>query len=313
MAERRRYRSLVMDSARWEGFPFRADDIVVSTPPKCGTTWVQTLCAMLVLDTVELPRPLSEISPWLDMQTTSPAEITARLEAQQHRRIIKTHTPPDGLPTADGVTFVFVGRDPRDVALSWAGHWANLDLDALVAARATAVGLDDLPELGPPPPPPPDDPLERFWQWADGEPGQHAGFPLVSVLDHLHQAWELRDRPGVGLFHYGDLVADLPGQVRRLAGVLGIDVDEGRVRAIADAATFDAMRRDPERFVPDLAHGIWRSNGDFFREARVGAWRSLLDDEGLRRYGDRVSALCPSTEFSSWVHGGSLGAGLQPV
>ena len=313
MVERRRYRSLVMDSARWEGFAFRDDDIVISTPPKCGTTWMQTLCAMLVLDTVELPRPLSEISPWLDMQTTSPAEITARLEAQQHRRIVKTHTPPDGLPTADGVTFLFVGRDPGDVALSWAGHWANLDLDALVAARATAVGLDDLPELGPPPPPPPDDPVARFWQWADGEPGQHAGFPLVSVLDHLRQAWELRDRPGVGLFHYHDLVADLPGQVRRLAGVLGVDVDEERVRAIADAATFDAMKRDPERFVPDLAHGIWRSNGDFFREARVGGWRSLLDADGQRRYRDRVSALCADTEFASWVHGGSLGAGLQPV
>ena len=313
MPERRRYRSLVMDSARWDGFRFRDDDIVISTPPKCGTTWMQTLCAMLVLDTVELPRPLSEISPWLDMQTTSPAEITARLEAQQHRRLVKTHTPPDGLPFAEGVTFLFVGRDPRDVSLSWAGHWANLDLDAMVAARAAAVGLDDLAELGPPPPPPPDDPVERFWQWADGEPGQHAGFPLVSVVDHLRQAWELRDRPGVALFHYGDLVADLPGQVRRLAGVLGIEVDEARVRAIADAATFSAMKRQPERFVPDLAHGIWRSNDDFFREARVGGWRSLLDDAGLRRYQERVSSLCPDPELRAWLHGGSLAAGLQSV
>jgi hypothetical protein len=312
MPERRRYRSLVMDSARWEGFPFRDDDIVISTPPKCGTTWTQTLCAMLVLGTVELPRPLSEISPWLDMQTTAPAEVVARLEAQQHRRIVKTHTPPDGLPTADGVTFLFVGRDPRDVSLSWDGHWANLDLDAMVAARAAAVGLDDLAELGPPPPPPPDDPVERFWRWADAEPG-HLGSTLAGVVDHLHQAWELQDRPGVALLHYGDLVADLPGQVRRLAGVLGVDVDEARVRAIADATTFAAMKREPERFVPDLAHGIWRSNGDFFREARVGGWRSLLDDEDLRRYRERVTSLCADPGFCSWLHGGSLGADLESV
>jgi hypothetical protein len=117
----------------------------------------------------------------------------------------------------------------------------------------------------------------------------------------------------VALLHYGDLVADLPGQVRRLAGVLGIEVDEERVGAVADAATFSAMSREPERYVPDLAHGIWRSNRDFFREGRLGGWRSLLDEEGLRRYQDRVASLCTDAAFRSWLHDGWLGAGLQPV
>ena len=62
MAEVKRYTNVVFDSARWEGFPFRADDIVISTPPKCGTTWMQPLCVMAVLDTVEFDRPLAEIS-----------------------------------------------------------------------------------------------------------------------------------------------------------------------------------------------------------------------------------------------------------
>jgi aryl sulfotransferase len=46
----KRYRNVVSDSARWMGFRFRDDDIVISTPAKCGTTWMQTLCVMLVLD-----------------------------------------------------------------------------------------------------------------------------------------------------------------------------------------------------------------------------------------------------------------------
>ena len=41
-----RYRNLVFDSARWEGFTFRGDDIVISTPAKCGTTWTQMICAL---------------------------------------------------------------------------------------------------------------------------------------------------------------------------------------------------------------------------------------------------------------------------
>ena len=123
---------------------------------------MQTLCAMVVFDGFEFGRALADISPWLDMQTNNRAEVVASLEAQEHRRFIKTHTPLDGVPFAEGITYVCVARDPRDVALSFQHHWANLDLDAFMAARARAVGLSDLEELGPPPALP-EDPLERFW------------------------------------------------------------------------------------------------------------------------------------------------------
>src|SRR6476646_830027 len=93
-----RYRSLVFDSARWAGFVFRPGDIVISTPPKCGTTWTQMICALLVFQTTEFPTSLDRISPWLDMQTRDMASVRAALEAQTHRRFITTHTPFDALP-----------------------------------------------------------------------------------------------------------------------------------------------------------------------------------------------------------------------
>ena len=108
-----RYRDLIADSARWEGFPFRADDIIINTPSKSGTTWMQTLCAMLVFDSVEFGRPLTEISPSLEMQINNRAEVIASLQAQEHRRFIKSHTPLDGVPVAEGVTYVCVTRPPR--------------------------------------------------------------------------------------------------------------------------------------------------------------------------------------------------------
>ena len=51
MGERKlvRYRTHVFDSSRWDGFEFRPDDIVISTPSKCGTTWTQMICALLIL------------------------------------------------------------------------------------------------------------------------------------------------------------------------------------------------------------------------------------------------------------------------
>jgi aryl sulfotransferase len=60
---RARYKNMFCDSARWEGFVFRPDDIVISTPPKCGTTWTQMICALLVYQTTSFEQSLDLISP----------------------------------------------------------------------------------------------------------------------------------------------------------------------------------------------------------------------------------------------------------
>src|SRR5947209_18525809 len=126
---------------------------------------MQTLCAYLILGT-ELDRPLADISPWLDMQINAPADVLAMLDAQDHRRFIKSHTPLDGLPYDDRVTYICVGRDPRDVAVSWDNHFENMNLSVFLAARAAAVGVEDLGEvMADGPPPYVEDPHQRFWQW----------------------------------------------------------------------------------------------------------------------------------------------------
>jgi hypothetical protein len=307
MSELTRYRHPVYDSARWEGFRFREGDIVISTPPKCGTTWMQTLCAMLVLDTVEFDRPLAEISPWLDMQSNGLGTVVRGLEAQQHRRLIKTHTPLDGLPYDDRVTYLCVGRDPRDVALSFEHHLANLDMDAFMAARAAAVGLDDLADFGPPPAPPSGDPAVRFWTWVYDDTGAAMGPTLAAILHHLATFWALRDRDNVALFHYSDLLADLPGQLQVLSDALQIPITGPRLRQFAAAATFDRMKQRADDLVPDAGNRIWHSNRDFFHRGRNGQWVDLLDDDGQRQYHQRVADLVPA-DLAIWAHSGWAGA-----
>ena len=249
----RRYEATVYDSNRWDGFELRPGDIIISTPPKCGTTWTQMICALLILQEPELPLPLDTLSPWIDMVTRARTEVFADLEAQTHRRFIKTHTPLDGIPNDPTVTYICVGRDPRDVALSMDRHIDNMDIGAFLKARERAAAIDGI-ELGPlpPPRPRPDGERDRFWQWVDDEtPSTHSGgSSLRFTVEHLQTFRDAADDLDVVFLHYDELKADLEGQMRQLAAHLEIEVDEDRWPRLVQAATFESMRSRADTTVP---------------------------------------------------------------
>jgi aryl sulfotransferase len=294
----RRYESFICDSSRWDRFSPRPGDVIVTTPPKCGTTWMQ-MCCLLLVHGDPLPAPLGELSTWLD-QSLKPLDVVLQTyEAQTHRRVIKTHTPLDGLPTDDEIIYVGVARDPRDVALSMADHMANMDLEVARRARVEAGFEDVVPTLPPPP-----EPLAGFEGWVtDDGPVEALRSTLRFTLHHLTQLWSRRHEPNVLLFHYADLCADLPGELRRLADGLGIDVDDATLSTLAAAATFDAMRADADNLAPNAKSGLFRDNHRFFAEARHGSWRAVVDDDALARYDARVDELTGGdAAFAEWLH-----------
>jgi aryl sulfotransferase len=305
----KRYRSLIADSARWDGFEFRPGDIVISTPPKCGTTWTQMLCALLVFDGPDFPAPLDQISPWLDMSNQPLDEVRSALAAQTHRRFIKTHTPLDGLPLRGDVTYLVVGRDPRDVAVSYEHHAANMDFDHFLAVRSKVVGNDDVADL-PPRVPLPEDPLERFRRFVSDEtPG---GPPsLASVLHHLDTGWQHRRDGNVALFHYADLKADLTSELVRLANLLHIPCSPEHARTLAPEASLARMRERAGELAPAASQQNWKDVRAFFRSGGSGEWRQRVTDADLQAYDARVASLVDA-ELGAWAHGGRVASGIDP-
>jgi aryl sulfotransferase len=292
---------LVQDSARWDGFSFRDRDVVISTPPKSGTTWTQTICALLVFGTPDFDGDLDALSPWLDALMHPHESVLAALEAQQHRRFIKTHTPLDGLPFDPRVTYVCVGRDPRDVGISLRNHQANLNVEAVLRARES-VGLTDVDEF-PAPGQAARELSERdhFRHWMlDDTPVTDTLFSLRFTMHHLSTFWEARDSANVVLMHYDDLKADLLAEMRRLAQRLDITVPESAWPSLVQAGTFENMRRDA-RLVPDSRLGIWRDDQRFFNRGVSKQWVDVLDDADLREYAARVTELA-APDLLGWVH-----------
>ena len=304
MGERRRYRSLIMDSRRWDGFQFRDDDVVISTPSKCGTTWMQMQCALLIFQDPALPAPLTRLSPWLDIQTETVESVVAVLEGQTHRRFIKTHTPLDGVPCDDRVTYITVGRDPRDVALSWDNHMSNLNLESVLNQRVAVAGADDLEELlRPEMLEAPEDPIERFWMWMESDSfSDEDPSGLPELVNHLDTFWVKRDQPNIAMFRYEDMKADLDGQMRRLASVLGLEVDDAKWPMLVEAATFDRMRDRATDLAPQVTNGFWQDDARFFNVGGSGQWRAFFDDADQERYEKRLNTIA-SPELVAWLNG----------
>jgi len=176
------------DSARWEGFAFRPGDIVISTRSKSGTTWMQMICALLIFQTPELPAPLGKLSPWLDWLITPRDQVFAQLEAQSHRRFIKTHTPLDGIPLDPRATYVVVGRHPLDLAVSL--YHQGDDINRELVRELTG---QPAPEGERPPRPGLHDWLVS-WVESEDRPEEQLD-SLAGVIWHLSDAWARRTSP----------------------------------------------------------------------------------------------------------------------
>jgi hypothetical protein len=134
---------------------------------------------------------------------------------------------------------------------------------------------------------------------------------LVGVVHHLDQFWRRRQEPGVALFHYQDMLADLPGEMRRLRDALGLDLSDQRVDDLAVAASFQAMKSRAAHVAPNTDVALWRSAENFFRFGSSGQWREHFDDDSLLRYDERLAELTVP-DFRDWLHNGWLRSAAVP-
>lgn len=299
------YQNHHVDSTRWDEIAMRPGDIVISTAYKAGTTWTQTIVGHLVFQGHEFPEVLLSVSPWVEMRVVPLDLVRATLEAQTHRRFMKTHLPLDGLPYREDVSYIMIGRDLRDVFMSLWNHYRNY-----TAAAITLV--NELPgRVGDPLPPCPDD-IHELWHhwitrgWFEWESD---GWPWFSFLSHAKTYWEYRHLPNLLFVHYNDLKADLEGEIRRIAGFLGITHSDEAFHAIAEAVHFDAVKKNPERIVGDLSPFFAGGAQSFVHKGTNGRWKDVLTEAELAQYRAAMErTLEPAC--ARWLeHGGAVSRG----
>lgn len=281
------------DSTIWNDFNFRDDDIIVATYAKSGTTWLQQIISQLIFNGKE-DMEVAEMSPWLDLRVPPKEVKLPAVEQQTHRRFIKTHLPVDALVFSPKAKYIYIGRDGRDVVWSMYNHHAN-------ANEFWYHALNDTPgRVGPPIEKPTPDIVQYFRDWLNKD-----GFPFWPFWENVKSWWNIRQLPNVHLIHFANLKKDMPGEIKKVADFLDIEIEPAKWNDILEHCSFDYMKKNSVKSVP-LGGAFWDGGSDtFINKGTNGRWKDMLTKEDSDRY-EKMCLENLGEACTRWLNTGEL-------
>ncbi len=252
-----------IDESLQQRVAWRDGDIVISVPPKSGTTWMMNIVHQLRSGGDPNFADVYREVPWLELvasPTTDRDAIVAGFDNMPvtRRRAFKTHAGPPTLPfrakgSGADVRYVVVARNPdeaiassRPFLASHSDEWCDVwnvdkqaiigpDLDAFIAGFAT-----------------------------------HAFVPMIFSL--VAAWWPLRHEPNVMLVHYSDLKREPQATLPRIAEFLDFAVRDADWPAIYEYTSFQWMKENEDRFeLRTVTDPPALDPGAMMRKGRLGA------------------------------------------
>lgn len=267
-------------------------DVVQVAFPKCGTHWVQQII-QLILHKGHGPRDFEEFvkrAPFLEFQGEE------ALEGMDAPRTMRTHLPFHRIAFDKKAKYVYVARNPWDVAVSYyhfmkqMPDWELRDSDF-------------------------DEVLDNFLNGNSG---------FGDYFKHLAAGYALRDEPNVLFLTYEQLKEDNRGTVLKLARFLGeeyarqLEEDEEFLQSVLEKSSTAHMRKVVKTSHADLAclfvkneevlakmaqaateESIKRAKEElnFVRVGKVGGWKETLTKEQLTKIEDRIQESMKESDF----------------
>ncbi|HVH99368.1 MAG TPA: sulfotransferase domain-containing protein [Enhygromyxa sp.] len=280
----------IQQKIRW-----REGDIVVSVPPKSGTTWTMNIVHQLRTGGDPDFADIYAEVPWLEFvehPRRTAEEVVARIDSMpaDRRRAFKSHSAPPMLPYLDDVKYVVIVRNPEEAIASlepfMRQHTAEW-LELWQIPRAAFVQPD----------------FESFYTKslvAEALPAMFFGF--------MAQWWPLRQRDNVLLLHFADMKRDHEGSVRKIASFLGLEPSAEQWPTILEHTSFAWMKQHDRKFdATTITEVPFWYPGAMVRHGRVGAAREDGVTEAIARdLAARGRELLQDEAAFEWLyHGGS--------
>lgn len=245
-----------------QSFETRPDDLLISTYPKSGTTWVSEILDLIYNngDTEKCKRDvIYNRVTFMELIIPGFADGVKELESKPSPRLVKTHLPVQLLPSSfwkNNCKIVYVARNAKDVAVSYyyfyqmaklhpdPGTWEEF-LDKFITGKVA------------------------FGSW----------------YDHVKGWWEKRKDHRILYLFYEDLKEDPRREIQKLIKFLERDISEEIMDKILYHSSFEVMKKNPSAnytTVPqsDMDHSV----SPFMRKGISGDWKNQFTVAQYERF-----------------------------
>lgn len=253
-------RSLFHEPALLAGFRARPTDVLITTAPKAGTTWMQQILHQLRTGGDDAFANIFDVVPWLEYPAGDDdiEHVLARYERITNPRVFKTHCTYEQTPGVETVRVILSSRDPRDCCVSYYHHVMGLSEEIRSAMSFPApVSFNDVYER-----------WLTFGAW----------------YRNVRSWWPHRKDKNVLWLRYEDMKRDLEASIDEILVFLGWPLSANQRKNVLRYCSFEWMREHANRFIPmSAANRPQFSNGSLVRNGKVGDYKSLLSvDQELR-------------------------------
>ncbi|EYU36903.1 hypothetical protein ABFS82_14G063600 [Erythranthe guttata] len=252
-------------------FKAKDSDIILSSLPKSGTTWLKALAFSVANRSTYMSNiDTTQISPLL---TSNPHKVVPHLELNLYLnqenpdleqtsapRIFSTHMPFHALPNSipkSGCKIIYICRNPMDQFISF----RHFSLDNKFGEEDRHGGPVELDEA--------------FDMFCDGV---HLYGPFY---EHITGYWDahLKNPDKVLFLKYEDLKDDIGLHVRKIAEFMGCpfsqeEEERGLVEEICRVCSFDNLKNLEVNKSGSFNGRV--KNSSFFRKGEVGDWANHL-------------------------------------
>lgn len=203
----------------WQrGLDYKANssDVFIVTPPKCGTTWMQQIAHGLRTRGSMNFDEICRVVPWLHLAHDCGIDIDAPQIA--HPKIFKSHLPLDKNP--QGGKYIVVLRDPNEAVIS---HF--LFFEGFFFEKGSVD-------------------IESF--------AREYYIPRRAVFNHILALWDKRKDDNVLALCYENMKTDLAHTVERVAGFIGIPLDDELKEIVIRQSDIKFMQAHEDQFEDHL-------------------------------------------------------------
>ena len=240
-------------------------DVLITTAPKAGTTWMQQILYQMRSDGDPDFDNIDAVVPWLELPRKGNCwqQVLDDYDTLPRPRLFKTHCTAEQTPGIGTASIILTVRDPRECCVSFYHHLMNMTDEAREAPghqrpASFAVHVDNWLE---------------FAAW----------------YRNVKSWWPYRDHEKVLLLRYQDMKRDLAAGVDRIAAFLGWELNSEQKSKVLEFSSFDWMKAHDEKFSGQTESGKSSFKpGRFIRQGKVGAYRDLLTSELEKKILDRA-------------------------